>query len=130
MQTTNWWLETLMIEKIAPWFHFKNMATYNIIVSTAFKRKIRSSKEQNLLNRKYKACYAYVLWFAFTLQIASRFPVPTMHGWCEQNKTRTNELGPAARAADDIRMKALTKTSTDGRKGTWGSNEFSGSLKT
>lgn len=65
----------------------------------------------------------------FTLQTASRFAVPTTHGWCEQNKTRTDELGSAATAAEDIRTKAFTKTSTDGRKGTWGSTEISVSLQ-
>lgn len=66
----------------------------------------------------------------YTLQTAFLFPVPTMHGWCEQNIICMMALGTAASASDDITIKAFTKTSTDGRNGTWASNEFSVSLQT
>lgn len=65
-----------------------------------------------------------------TLQTASLFAVPTKYGWCVQNKTRIDALGAAGRAADDITSKAFTKTSTEGRNGTWESNELSDSLHT
>lgn len=56
-----------------------------------------------------------------TLQTASLFAVPTMHGWCEQNMMRVDILGigEVARVADDNTTTAFTNTSTDGIKGTW-----------
>lgn len=51
------------------------------------------------------------------------------HGWCEQNTTCKYALGAAAKVADDIIIKALTMTSTDGTNGTWTSTKFSVSLQ-
>lgn len=65
----------------------------------------------------------------FTFQTASLFAVPTKYGWWAQNKTRVAALGAAGRATDDMTIKAFTETSTDGRNGTWVSNELSVSLQ-
>lgn len=40
-----------------------------------------------------------------------------MQGWCEQKKSLAHVLGPLTRAVDEIKSKAFTKTSEDGRKG-------------
>lgn len=63
-----------------------------------------------------------------TFHTAFPLAVPTKHGWCEQSIIRKKVLGLVARTSGAITSKALTKTSTDGTKGTWVSNEVSVSL--
>lgn len=63
-----------------------------------------------------------------TFHTAFPLAVPTKQGWCEQSIIRKKVLELAARTSGAITSKALTKTSTDGMKGTWVSNEVSVSL--